>query len=55
MVNVYIITNMYIATADSPDADTTQVQLADYELSTQNEELQELLEDEDVTVDNVGM
>ena len=45
----------YAAIPDSPDFDITQVQAAGYELNTINEELQELLEDEDVTADNIGM
>lgn len=45
----------YIAITDSTDMDTTQIQVAGYELNAQNEELPELLEDEDIATDNIGM
>jgi len=45
----------YSAIADTPDCDATQVQAAGYELNMQNEEQQELVEDEDITIDNMGM
>ena len=45
---------IYAAIPDSPDFDITQAQAAGYELNTKNEELQELLEDEDITADNIG-
>jgi len=49
-MEIYIIT----AITDSPDVDTTNVQIASFDLDTQNEELQEILEDEDVSADNLG-
>lgn len=45
---------MCTAVTDSTDLDTPQVQVVGYEANTQNEELQDLLEDEDVAADNIG-
>ena len=52
VINFYI---KYAAIVDTPDYDATQVQGAGYELNMQNEELQELVEDEDIPTDNMGM
>lgn len=50
----YVHCHNRTATVDSLDSDTAQVQVAGYELNTQNEELQDLLEDDDMTADNIG-